>query len=424
MKSSKRQTHSSLKLPEGRRFVVAFSGGIDSLALVLMMKKEERKRSAAVYVDHSLRPREELDEEISLNIRNARALSIPLYIIRLGEGSVSLLAKEKDIGIEAAARTLRYEALERFRSENGYDFILTAHHLDDQSETLLMRMLSSSTFWAWAGIRRREGNLIRPILSTTKDEIRRVVVASGLKWSEDSTNSDLSYRRNWIRRNILPSLSLEAKRTMEAIAENVSSFPGTQVAAEYHGSFWVKLDRSSFLSSRPWDREKAIFSSLSRLGNRDRIRRGVVREIEKGAERGSGRTEIGDIVIRYRKNSIDFYCIPQPFLSPYRGEETLLPLGLSISTEKGDSLSLRIPDSALKGAYIRKNSENDVIELRDGERKVSSLLKEYHLPYAMVLEKGGIIEAVFMSFLGGRDRLDGDLIGKNGIIVAINPENS
>ena len=111
-----------------------------------MMKKEERKRSAAVYVDHSLRPREELDEEISLNIRNARALSIPLYIIRLGEGSVSLLAKEKDIGIEAAARTLRYEALERFRSENGYDFILTAHHLDDQSETLLMRMLSSSPF--------------------------------------------------------------------------------------------------------------------------------------------------------------------------------------------------------------------------------------------------------------------------------------
>ena len=424
MKSSRRQTHSSLNLPEGRRFVVAFSGGIDSLALVLMMKKEERKRSAAVYVDHSLRPREELDEEISLNIRNARALSIPLYIIRLGEGSVSLLAKEKDIGIEAAARTLRYEALERFRSENGYDFILTAHHLDDQSETLLMRMLSSSPFWAWAGIRRREGNLIRPILSTTKDEIRRVVEKSGLKWSEDSTNSDLSYRRNWIRRNILPSLSLEAKRTMEAIAENVSSFPGTQVAAEYHGSFWVKLDRSSFLSSRPWDREKAIFSSMSRLGNRDRIRRGVVREIEKGAERGSGRTEIGDIVIRYRKNSIAFYCIPQPFLSPYRGEETLLPLGLSISTEKGDSLSLRIPDSALKGAYIRKNSENDVIELRDGERKVSSLLKEYHLPYALVLEKGGIIEAVFMSFLGGRDRLDGDLIGKNGHTITINPENS
>lgn len=424
MKSSRRQTHSSLNLPEGRRFVVAFSGGIDSLALVLMMKKEERKRSAAVYVDHSLRPREELDEEISLNIRNARALSIPLYIIRLGEGSVSLLAKEKDIGIEAAARTLRYEALERFRSENGYDFILTAHHLDDQSETLLMRMLSSSPFWAWAGIRRREGNLIRPILSTTKDEIRRVVETSGLKWSEDSTNSNLSYRRNWIRRNILPSLSLEAKRTMEAIAENVSSFPGTQVAAEYHGSFWVRLDRSSFLSSRPWDREKAIFSSMSRLGNRDRIRRGVVREIEKGAERGNGRTEIGDIVIRYRKNSIDFYCIPQLFLSPYRGEETLLPLGLSISTEKGDSLSLRIPDSALKGAYIRKNSENDVIELRDGERKVSSLLKEYHLPYALVLEKGGIIEAVFMSFLGGRDRLDGDLIGKNGHTITINPENS
>ena len=64
MKSSKRQTPFTLNLPPNERYVVAFSGGIDSLALIAFMSEEERKRSAAVYVDHSIRGREELDKEI------------------------------------------------------------------------------------------------------------------------------------------------------------------------------------------------------------------------------------------------------------------------------------------------------------------------------------------------------------------------
>ena len=65
MKSSKRQTPFTLNLPPNERYVVAFSGGIDSLALIAFMSEEERKRSAAVYVDHSIRGREELDKEIT-----------------------------------------------------------------------------------------------------------------------------------------------------------------------------------------------------------------------------------------------------------------------------------------------------------------------------------------------------------------------
>ena len=172
MKSSKRPTPFTLNLPPNDRFVIAFSGGIDSLALISFMSEEERNRSAAVYVDHSIRKREELDEEIKLNRKNARKLGVPLYIIRLGEGEVERYALEKDCGIEAAARSLRYSVLERFREEKGYDWILTAHHLNDQAETLIMRMMSSAPFWSYGGIREIEGHIRRPLLSLDKSQIR------------------------------------------------------------------------------------------------------------------------------------------------------------------------------------------------------------------------------------------------------------
>ena len=70
-------------------------------------------------------------------------------------------------------------------------------------------------------------------------------------------------------------------------------------------------------------------------------------------------------------------------------------------------------------AVFRKANGYDEIELKDGIRKISSLLKEYHLPYAIVLENSGIVEAVFLSFLGGRDRLSNKLLNKEGIIVSV-----
>ena len=420
MKSSKRQTPFTLNLPPRDKFVVAFSGGIDSLALIAFMSEDERKRSAAVYVDHSIRGRDELDKEISLNRKNTRKLGIPFYIIQLGDGAVERYALEKDCGTEAAARNLRYSALERFREEKGFDWILTAHHQDDQTETLIMRMMSSSPFWSYGGIREMEGRIRRPLLNLEKKEIKKIVKEFGLKWSEDSTNSDENYKRNWIRKNLLPSISLKEKRLMSSIAFNVASFPCREVAVTVYGDYRATILSDSLLSSYPWDREKAIFCALSSVGNKERIKRGLISEIIKGVERKTGRTELGNIVIRYLKDRVEFFAVPPSFITPYRGCDTILPLGIKVSNTSDDPLALRIPESALTTAVFRKADEYDEIELKDGVRKISSLLKEYHLPYAIVLENSGIVEAVFLSFLGGRDRLSIKLLNKEGIIVSVN----
>ena len=375
MKSSRRQTPFTLNLPPQDRYVVAFSGGIDSLALIAFMSEEERKRSVAVYVDHSIRGREELDKEISLNRKNTRKLGIPFYIIKLGDGAVERYALEKDCGTEAAARSLRYSALERFREENGFDWILTAHHQDDQTETLIMRMMSSSPFWSYGGIREIEGHIRRPLLTLEKKEIKKKVRESGLKWSEDSTNSDENYKRNWIRKNILPSINLKEKRLISSIASNVASFPSKEVKVTIYGDYRATILSDSFLSSYPWDREKVIFKALSSVGNKERIKRGLVNEIIKGALRKSGRTEIGNIVIRYLKDRIEFIAVPSSFITPYRGPDTVFPFKIRVTNTSLDPLALRIPESALSTAVFRKANHSSSSPLFLNDPPVSLYIK-------------------------------------------------
>ena len=419
MKSSRRQIHSSLDLPAEGTFLLAFSGGMDSLALLMLLDEEQRARTTALYVDHGIRERSELDKEIELNKKNTRRLGVPLFVVRLGEGEVFLRANLDDCGIEAAARKLRYDCLERFRMEHNIDYILTAHHRDDQTETLMMRL--NSPIWAWGGIRRKEGHILRPMLSVGKEDIRRLVTSSSFRWSEDSTNSDENYRRNWIRKHVLPLLGEREKELLSSIAANVSSFPHTPVSMTRYGSLRVEVDRPSFLSAYPWDREKAVFSALSVVGNKTRVRRSFISEIEKGAAKGSGKTMLGQITVRYLASSVNFFSALPSFFSPYQGEETVLPLSLSLKYAPQNPLALEIPDGALCSAAFRKSREGDEIELKDGVRKVSFLLKEHHIPYAIVLEKGGVIIALFSAFLGGRDRINARLLGKKGRKMEIIP---
>ena len=157
-------------IPEGR-LLAAFSGGEDSLYMLMLLAREAGERTEAAYVDHGIRSRAELEREIGLNRENAARLGIRLHIITLAPGAVAALAREKGIGVEAAARTLRYGALEELRKGIGADWILTAHHREDQAETVIMRLMASAPIWALGGIRRQEGHIFRPLLSVPKAEI-------------------------------------------------------------------------------------------------------------------------------------------------------------------------------------------------------------------------------------------------------------
>src|SRR6185436_17159264 len=107
---------------------------------------------------------------------------------------------------EAAARRIRYGFLEEARARLGARCVATAHHRDDQAETVLLRLRFGSGLAGLAGIRPVRGRIVRPLLDVPRAVLREEVEAAGLPWVEDPTNRDLSVPRNFVRHRLLPAL--------------------------------------------------------------------------------------------------------------------------------------------------------------------------------------------------------------------------
>lgn len=200
------------ELARGARgpWVVAFSGGGDSTALALALAELAPQRGLAVHlfhVDHAL------DEGSA-----GRALAASEIAARIGlpftaERHPVPAEERRREGTEAAARRVRYAALEAFRARLGADRVLTAHHRDDQIETVLLRIAGGSGFAGLQGIHRCRGPLLRPLLDLERSTLDTFVAATGIVPLADPTNLDLAMERNRMRHSLLPLL-LEQEPTL------------------------------------------------------------------------------------------------------------------------------------------------------------------------------------------------------------------
>lgn len=183
-------------LRDGDRVLVALSGGMDSATLLHLLRFAVRRpvlTVVAAHVDHGMRPG---SGEEAMWVRGlCRGWGVPLQVVRLDPAPAT----------EAEARRLRYAALERFRVESGSDVVVTAHHADDQAETVLFRALRGAGPAGLRGIaERREPGVVRPLLAFGRRELQRYAVAVGLKALEDPSNRDARWTRNRIRHRLLP----------------------------------------------------------------------------------------------------------------------------------------------------------------------------------------------------------------------------
>ncbi len=420
MKSCNESILKKINIPKEGRLLLAFSGGEDSLFLLYVLSILARERSHALYINHNLRPEDEIEKEIALNRTNAEKLGVGFSVLTIEPDAIKNDAETRNIGVEAAARNARYALLEKYRSDNGYDFILTAHHRDDQTETFIMRALEHSPFWKWGGIREKEGHIIRPMLFLDKSEIMNEVKRLGLEYSTDSTNSDTSYKRNYIRANILPLINEEARKHISKICANVAQFERKELKVKVSLPLYVSFSRLDYLSLSIKDRMDALYDVFNTLGERERLSRRYLEELDGRIEKGEKRVESDKYILYVSGDDVKCYSkIEDDFSVPYRGGETVLPYPLFLSFEKVDSLSLEIPRDILSSSIIRKTRKGDTIELVDGKRKISSLLKEFKIPYAIVIEQNGGVIAFLSSFLGGRDRLTSVLKGRKGVRFSI-----
>ena len=417
---SKEQIPSKLRVPEKGRLLIAFSGGSDSLALMYILSSLAPERCEALYVNHRIRTSLELEKELKLNEKNANSLGIKLNVVSLESGEVEEYARLNKCGIEASCRALRYKELNEYATQNNFDYILTAHHLLDQAETVLMRILEHSPFYTYQGILFQDGAIIRPMLEVSKDEIERIIKLSGLEYSTDSTNSDTRYKRNFIRHRIIPLLSKDSLYTLSNIALNLQEYIKKRDNIDIHLSrHYVDISRNSFLSSDIISRENAIYRASNHLENKERLSRAFLEHVYSIVKKGQGKASTKYLDFIAMKEKLRVFSHVADFSSPFSFSQRSIN-NFDIRYENIDSKVLNIDTSLLKGnVVLRKSRSGDEIILHEGTKRVRELETRAHVPYSLVLEDENGIIAVFLRFLGANDRLSRKFISHYGTPIII-----
>ena len=190
--------------PPSSHVLVACSGGGDSMCLLTLLWNLRHTLGitlSAAHFNHQLRP--EATEEAEFVHNWCAKLGIPCVI---GSEAVAEKAAQTGRSLEDTARELRYAFLERTRHILGADRIATAHHAQDNSETLLLHLIRGSGLRGLGGIPPVRGNIVRPLLTAQRWEIHSYLTRHHIPYVEDASNQDIRYTRNFIRHEILPLL--------------------------------------------------------------------------------------------------------------------------------------------------------------------------------------------------------------------------
>lgn len=207
--------------------LVALSGGADSVCLLhcLLALADEFKLSvSAAHVNHMLRGNEaERDEQFVKNL--CFSLGVTCYCESF---PIKKIAEKNKQSIEEAGRDVRYSYFEFLRNTHAIDYIATAHHSDDNIETVVMRFIRGSGIHGLSGIPFiNDRRVIRPLLNISKNEILNYIKDNGLSYVTDSSNASCEYHRNKIRNELIPSLEELNSGFKQSLARNIALYQDT-----------------------------------------------------------------------------------------------------------------------------------------------------------------------------------------------------
>ncbi|MEY2703867.1 MAG: tRNA(Ile)-lysidine synthase [Bacteroidota bacterium] len=214
------------------KLLLAVSGGLDSMVLLAIMQQLKLNIGVA-HCNFSLRG-EESDADEEFVKHQANSLKITCFSKRFDTEKYANTTKKS---IQVAARELRYQWFQELALQHEYDFVLTAHHLDDQVETFLINFTRGTGLEGLTGINEVNGIVVRPLLPYSREELTAYAIHNAISWREDSSNSSDKYVRNRVRHQVIPILkelnpsflnafkqTISHLREAENVIDNTSSF--------------------------------------------------------------------------------------------------------------------------------------------------------------------------------------------------------
>lgn len=205
----------SLFQPE-EKILLAVSGGIDSVVMSHLFFKA-KLNFAIAHCNFGLRGDESDEDELFVK-KLAKKYKVPFYADTF---ETEAFAQKEKISIQMAARTLRYRWFEQLLDSQHYDYLATAHHLNDTIETVLFNLTKGTGISGLHGIQPKINRIVRPILFVDKEEIYGYVVENQLAWREDSSNQSSKYQRNLIRNEVVPLLKTINPSLEETIQQTI-----------------------------------------------------------------------------------------------------------------------------------------------------------------------------------------------------------
>ncbi len=223
------KTHIDSHLPylKKAKLLIAISGGMDSVVLTHLCQKSGLKISLA-HCNFNLRGKESDADEASI-LQLAEDLELEVFIESF---ETEKFAKKNKLSTQVAARNLRYDWFFQLAEQLDFDYILTAHHADDNLETFLINLTRGTGLEGLTGIPETNGIIVRPLLPFSREDLEVYAIGNKIEWREDSSNASNKYLRNKLRHDIVPTLKQMNPQLLQNFQNTIENLQESQMIVE------------------------------------------------------------------------------------------------------------------------------------------------------------------------------------------------
>lgn len=217
----------NLSFLQGKKLLLAVSGGIDSMVMADLFLKANQSIALA-HCNFKLRGKEsDADQQFVTDFANKHNISVFTT-----DFDTQQFAQDYKLSTQVAARKLRYEWFSELLQRENYDFVLTAHHADDNLETFLINLSRGTGIEGLTGIPKQNDKIVRPLLDYSREEIAAYAQANDIQWREDASNASDQYLRNQVRQAIVPQLKKLDRDFLSAFQKTQQYLHQAQTLAE------------------------------------------------------------------------------------------------------------------------------------------------------------------------------------------------